>query len=95
MGKTCEPKAFSFQCMTKFTTKIKKLKKKICENSRPDSQPSLEKWEDPAKLGGFSSGNKDCIISPAFFSILTGSGNYRNHLFPLSTLTYLRAVLKI
>ena len=21
MGKTCEPKAFSFQCMTKFTTK--------------------------------------------------------------------------
>ena len=34
MGKTCEPKAFSFQCMTKFTTKkiknkkLKKLKKK-------------------------------------------------------------------
>ena len=29
MGKTCEPKAFSFQCMTKFTTnKIKKKKKK-------------------------------------------------------------------
>ena len=27
MGKTCEPKAFSFQCMTKFTTKIKKFKK--------------------------------------------------------------------
>ena len=27
MGKTCEPKAFSFQCMTKFTTN-KKLKKK-------------------------------------------------------------------
>ena len=25
MGKTCEPKAFSFQCMTKFTT-IKKIK---------------------------------------------------------------------
>ena len=24
MGKTCEPKAFSFQCMTKFTTKKKK-----------------------------------------------------------------------
>ena len=23
MGKTCEPKAFSFQCMTKFTTKKK------------------------------------------------------------------------
>ena len=30
MGKTCEPKAFSFQCMTKFTTnkKNKKIKKK-------------------------------------------------------------------
>ena len=29
MGKTCEPKALSFQCMTKFTTnKIKNKKKK-------------------------------------------------------------------
>ena len=31
MGKTCEPKAFSFQCMTEFTTNKKKnnkLKKK-------------------------------------------------------------------
>ena len=28
MGKTCEPKAFSFQCMTKFTTDKKKKKKK-------------------------------------------------------------------
>ena len=30
MGKTCEPKAFSFQCMTKFTTNknFKKIKKK-------------------------------------------------------------------
>ena len=27
MGKTCEPKAFSCQCMTKFTTKKKKKKK--------------------------------------------------------------------
>ena len=27
MGKTCEPKAFSFQCMTKFTTNKKKNKK--------------------------------------------------------------------
>ena len=25
MGKTCEPKAFSFQCMTEFTTKKKKV----------------------------------------------------------------------
>ena len=28
MGKTCEPKAFSFQCMTKFTTNKKKKKRK-------------------------------------------------------------------
>ena len=27
MGKTCEPKAFSFQCMTKVTTKKKKKTK--------------------------------------------------------------------
>ena len=27
MGKTCEPKAFSFQCMTKFTTNKKKKEK--------------------------------------------------------------------
>ena len=29
MGKTCEPKASSFQCMTKFTTKKKKKLKKF------------------------------------------------------------------
>ena len=41
MGKTYEPKAFSFQCMTKFTTKkikknltIKKKKKKNAEEGR-------------------------------------------------------------
>ena len=28
MGKTCKLKAVSFQCMTKFTTNFKKLKKK-------------------------------------------------------------------
>ena len=27
MGKTCEPKAFSFQCMTKFTTNKKNFLK--------------------------------------------------------------------
>ena len=30
MGKTCEPKAFSFQCMTKFTKKKKKKKDLSC-----------------------------------------------------------------
>ena len=33
MGKTCEPKAFSFQCMTKFTTK--KKKKRLATYGRP------------------------------------------------------------
>ena len=35
MGKTCEPKAFSFQCMTKFTTHTKKkIKKKKLSGKR-------------------------------------------------------------
>ena len=28
MGNTCKPMAVSFQCMTKFTTNLKKIKKK-------------------------------------------------------------------
>ena len=31
MGKTCKPKAFSFQCMTKFTTKKKKIYDSLVE----------------------------------------------------------------
>ena len=31
MGKTCKPKPFSFQCMTKFTTNKRKKKVKICK----------------------------------------------------------------
>ena len=33
MGKTCEPKAFSFQCMTKFTTKKKKQDSHLLSHS--------------------------------------------------------------
>ena len=33
-GQTCEPKAFSFQCMTNFTTKKKKKKKKQEEENK-------------------------------------------------------------
>ena len=29
MGKTCEPKAFSFQCITEFTTNKKKTQKTL------------------------------------------------------------------
>ena len=32
MGKTCEPKAFSFQCMTEFTTKKKIIKSIDCKS---------------------------------------------------------------
>ena len=34
MGKTCEPKAFSFQCMTKFSTNKKKKKKRKCSSKK-------------------------------------------------------------
>ena len=34
MGKTCEPKAFSFQCMTKFTTNKKKNTKKTIKQKQ-------------------------------------------------------------
>ena len=58
MGKTCEPKAFSFQCMTKFTTnknlKKREKKKKRIQLSRQEMQetrvPSLG-WEDPPGEG--------------------------------------------
>ena len=47
LGKTCEPKAFSFQCMTKFTTnknkkknkKIKKKKKRQASFTRDTVMP--------------------------------------------------------
>ena len=40
MGKTCEPKAFSFQCMTKFTTNknLKKKKKKKDRNKAKNAE---------------------------------------------------------
>ena len=38
MGKTCEPKAFSFQCMTKFTTNKKKEKKKKERKKEKDAR---------------------------------------------------------
>ena len=45
MGKTCEPKVFSFQCMTKFTTKKKKeisVKKKKLAMVKLHLEVSLE-----------------------------------------------------
>ena len=41
MGKTCEPKAFSFQCMTKFTTKKKKVSEKKKKGSEVKEQTCL------------------------------------------------------
>ena len=43
MGKTCEPKAFSFQCMTEFTTKKKKKKQTFLNCRSPHSMASLER----------------------------------------------------
>ena len=39
MGKTCEPKAFSFQCMTKFTTNKKKKVKRETKKKKKESLP--------------------------------------------------------
>ena len=42
MGKTCEPKAFSFQCMTKFTTEKKKKKTQLHSVSLlPQGRPTF------------------------------------------------------
>ena len=40
MGKTCEPKAFSFQCMTKFTTNKKRKK----EEKKKEKRNMLIHW---------------------------------------------------
>ena len=44
MGKTCEPKAFSFQCMTEFTTKKKKKKKKENGHSEKKNKKTLNPY---------------------------------------------------
>ena len=57
MGKTCEPKAFSFQCMTKFTTnKNNKLKKKKTTLLPLSPYYRGAKWgsENLCSLSGFS-----------------------------------------
>ena len=41
MGKTCDPKAFSFQCMTKFTTNKKKIKKKKKERTDAEAEAPI------------------------------------------------------
>ena len=45
LGKTCEPKAFSFQCMTEFTTKKKRILEWVAISfSRGSSQPRDQTW---------------------------------------------------
>ena len=55
MGNTCEPKAFSFQSMTKFTTKKKKKTKTI----------KKKKSTNEAEIQGSNSNNKH--LTKAFF----------------------------
>ena len=43
MGKTCEPKAFSFQCMTKFTTNKKKKKKEKIKAKAKEKKKRMQK----------------------------------------------------
>ena len=62
MGKTCEPTAFSFQCMTKFTTKKKSaIRDKVIGKkwmvaqtikrllTMQETQVQSLAWEDPLK----------------------------------------------
>ena len=58
MGKTCKPKAFSFQCMTKFTTNKKNLKKNVDATG-----PHM--W----RKGINSDSGEDSIIRDVFFLI--------------------------
>ena len=48
MGKTCEPKTFSFQCMTEFTTnkKNKKIKIKWMFNPKKKKEKKRLYWEN-------------------------------------------------
>ena len=54
MGKTCKPKAISFQCMTKFTTnkKRKKKKKKTSSISGLETHRIVTDLEDYLFSGG-------------------------------------------
>ena len=49
MGNTCKPMAVSFQCMTKFTTnkkKIKKIKKKLnIQKTKMMASSSITSWQ--------------------------------------------------
>ena len=48
MGKTCEPKAFSFQCMTEFTTnKNKKNNKKKKKNTNVQTSAPHQESQIP------------------------------------------------
>ena len=47
MGKICEPKAFSFQCMTEFTTK---KKKKVHSNQDTGEETKQPWWEDTEEV---------------------------------------------
>ena len=81
MGKTCEPKAFSFQCMTEFTTKKKEYWSGLPFASpeglpNPGNQPSspaLRADSSPSSHGG-SHGKavwRNSLSLPFLFLMLT------------------------
>ena len=64
MGKTCEPKAFSFQCMTKFTTNKKKKTTWKKKEATVRTGHGTTNWFQIEK--GVHEG---CILSPCLFNL--------------------------
>ena len=84
MGKTCEPKAFSFQCMTKFTTKKKKR-----HHTRRLPKPSLPCPVTKRKDSTLCLHHLFCILStptPCRTSI-----HFLLHSFPISVSSHILA----
>ena len=81
MGKTCEPKAFSFQCMTEFTTNKKKKRKNLPARAGDGTFdpwvgkiPWRRKWQPtPVFLLGESHGQRS-LVSDSLWVHRVGHG---------------------
>ena len=64
MGKTCEPKAFSFQCMTEFTTNKKKKERKKIMNVKKKKKETYQNVAYEAGLLNYKTINKRTRYAP-------------------------------
>ena len=78
MGKTCEPKAFSFQCMTKFTTNKKFKKKSLL------TVTAAMKFKKRLLLGRKVMTNLDSILESRDITLLTKICIGKAMAFPVS-----------